>query len=144
MVFLVLLAFFSLPWFKSYWPIAPEKAGIIAAETPVDATQFMLEKGLKPQVFHDMVFGSYLMWSAQPEFKVFVDSRAELYPPQIWDDYFTISNAVYDWEDKLAFYGIKTLMLGRENQTRLIEAAVASPNWVLVYEDSAAQIFTHR
>jgi hypothetical protein len=141
---LALLAFFSLPWFKSYWPVAPEKAGIIAAETPVDATRFMLEQGLKPQVFNDMAFGSYLMWSAQPGFKVFIDSRAELYPPQIWDDYVTISNAVYDWEDKLASYGINTLMLGKENQTLLIEAADASPNWVLVYEDSAAHIFTHR
>ena len=141
---LALLAFISLPWFKSYWPVVPENTRIIAAETPVDATQFMLEQGLRPQVFHDMAFGSYLIWSAQPEFKVFVDSRVELYPPQIWDDYYNIGNALYDWEDKLAFYGIKTLMLEIENQSRLIEAAAASPNWALVYEDSAAVIFTHR
>jgi hypothetical protein len=141
---LVLLAVVSLPWFKRYWPVVPEKTGLIASETPVEATQFMLENELPMQVFHDMAFGSYLMWAAQPRFKVFVDSRVELYSPQIWDDYFTISNALYDWEARLLSYEVNTLMLEPENQAQLIAAARESPNWALVYEDHAAFVFTRQ
>lgn len=138
------LAFFSLPWFKPFWPVVEEKKGLIAAETPIQATQFMLDQQLPTQVFHDMTFGSYLMWAAQPHYAVFVDSRVELYPPQIWDDYFVLSNALYDWEARLESYGINTLMLHPENQARLIEAASASPRWVLRYQDQAAVIFSRR
>jgi hypothetical protein len=143
-VVLALLAFLSLPWFKSFWPVIPEKAGLVAAETPIQATQFMLDNDLPVNVFHDMAFGSYLMWAAQPEYKVFVDSRVELYPPNIWDDYLTIGNALYDWEDRLDAYNINTLMLGMDNQSRLIDAAESSQNWKLVYEDHAAYIFTRQ
>jgi hypothetical protein len=139
---LALLAALSLPWFKPYWPVVPDKAGLIAAETPVKATQILLDQNLNGQVFHDMAFGSYMMWAAHPEYKVFVDSRIELYPPQVWDDYFTISNALYNWQEKLASYEINSLMLEPENQSRLIEAVSASPDWKLVYQDQAALIFT--
>jgi hypothetical protein len=141
---LALLAVLSLPWFKPFWPVVPDKAGLITAETPIAATQFMLDQSLPGRVFHDMAFGSYLMWAAQPQFKVFVDSRVELYPPALWDDYFTIGNALYNWEEKLSFYGVNTLMLEPVNQARLVESAAASPAWDLVYQDSAAVIFTRR
>jgi hypothetical protein len=141
---LTLLAFLSLPWFKAYWPVVPGKAGLISAETPVAATQFMLDHQLPPQVFHDMAFGSYLIWNAQPDYKVFVDSRIELFPIEIWDDYLAISNGISGWEVKLDEYGVATLMLEPVKQTGLINAAAESPNWVEVYRDDQAVIFTRR
>ena len=141
LLFLVIL---SLPWFKQYWPVVPEKAGLISAETPIAATQFMLAEDLPGQVFHDMAFGSYLMWAAQPKYKVFVDSRVELYPMQVWDDYLAISTASSAWEDKLTFYGINTLMLEPQKQSGLVRAASVSLGWKEVYRDPQAVIFTRR
>jgi hypothetical protein len=141
---MLVMVILSLPWFKSYWPVYPEKKGLISPETPIKATQFMLDSHLPSNIFHEMAFGSYLIWNAQPDYKVFVDSRVELFPISIWDDYFTISNAKEDWEEKLKSYGINTLMLEPENQARLIEAAAQSPNWEMVYQDQAAVIFTRR
>ena len=141
---MVLLVIFSLPWFKPYWPVVPAKRGLIAAETPVKATQFMLEKHLSPEVFHDMAFGSFLIWNAQPMYKVFVDSRVELYPVEIWDDYLIIGNAVGDWQEKLSEYNINTLMLHPENQAGLIAAAEKSTNWEEVFKDEAAVVFSRR
>ena len=141
---LLTLAFMSLPWFKQYWPVVPEKAGLISTETPIKATQYMLDHKLPAQVFHDMAFGSYLMWAAQPKYKVFVDSRIELYPMNIWDDYLAISAGQCDWEAKLAEYGISTLLLEPEKQLGLIQAASTSPNWQEVYRDNQAIVFTRR
>lgn len=141
---LLLLAVLSLPWFKPFWPVVPEKAGLISAETPVTATQFMLDHHLPPEVFHDMAFGSYLMWNAQPDYKVFVDSRIELYPIEIWDDYLMISNGISGWEEKLDRYGVNTLMLEPVKQAGLIKAASASSEWIEVYRDNQAVLFTRR
>lgn len=143
-VMLTLIAFFSLPWFKHLYPFLPAKRGIISVETPIKATQYLLNNHLSPQVFHDMAFGSYLIWAAQPEYKVFVDSRIELYPEEIWDDYWEISTAQSVWQDLLDKYRVNTLMLEPVKQVSLIEKAKTSPNWILVYEDSSAVIFERR
>ena len=144
LVALVFLAFISLPCFKHLFPFVPAKKGLIAVETPIQATQFIIDNHLSPQVFHDMAFGSYLIWAAQPEYKVFVDSRIELYPEEIWDDYWSITTAQSNWQYLLDKYQVKTLMLEPEKQIALIEAARASADWIQMYEDTSAVIFERR
>jgi hypothetical protein len=131
----------SLPWFKSRLGFLGAKAGLLSAETPVAATEFLLQNELPGHLFHDMSFGSYLIWAAQPEYPVFVDSRIELYPAGIWQDYLEISAARGDWEASLAEYGVGALMLRPDSQGPLVEAASRSPMWQLVYEDNSTTVF---
>jgi hypothetical protein len=139
--FVLLGVVFSLPWFKGNLAFLGQKAGLLSFETPVEATRAMIREQLPTPVFHDMSFGSYLIWAAHPEYPVFVDPRIELYPTEIWQDYLAISAAVADWEDRLDKYGINTLLLSLENQGPLIEAARESSHWRLVYQAAPAVIF---
>lgn len=87
---LLVLAFLSLPWFKSFWPVTSEKAGLISG-TPAQALPFMRANNLPAPVFNDLGFGSYLMWAGQPEHNVFVDPRVEVPagdPGRLWDSNF--------------------------------------------------------
>lgn len=145
--FLVALAgmsFISLPWFKNLIPFVPAKRGLISIETPILATQFIIDHQLSPQVFHDMAFGSYLIWAAQPDYRVFVDSRIELYPETIWNDYWSITTAQYNWQELLNKYRVNTLMLEPVKQIGLVTAAKTSPAWELVYEDGSAIVFKRK
>jgi len=72
---------------------------------------------------------------------VFIDPRIELCPLAQWDDYFALSQARYDWEAILERYGVDTLLLHRELQEPLIEAATADPDWEYCYQDEQAMIF---
>jgi len=137
---LLLGAVFSLPWFKRLWPLAPEKAGLISAETPVTATEVLLRERPPGPLFHAMSFGSYLIWEAQPEYPVFVDPRIELYPAELWLDYIRISAAIPGWEEQLEGYGIRTLMLSPQEQAGLVQAAQASGQWREIYSDTACII----
>lgn len=139
---LVVLALVTLPWFKERLPLPPAKAGLISAETPVAATDFLLRERPPGPLFHFMPFGSYLIWAAQPEYPVFVDSRIELYPVEVWMDYLHISAAECGWEERLARYGVRTLMLSPQEQPALVAAARESPHWRPVYQDGTAVIFT--
>jgi hypothetical protein len=141
---LVFLGFISLPWFKQFFPFVPAKRGLISVETPIQATQYILDHHLSPQIFHDMAFGSYLIWAAQPTYKVFVDSRIELFPEEIWDDYWAISSVQSNWSGLLDKYQVNTLMLEPVKQAVLIEAVKEAPGWSLVYEDPAAVIFARK
>jgi hypothetical protein len=140
-IVLVIGAVISLPWFKNYLAFPRLKAGLISSETPVQATEYLLAEHLPGEIFHEMGFGSYLIWAAQPEYKVFVDPRIELYPPEIWRDYISISNALPGWETILDQYGVNTVMLNPEIQADMIDALRNSAEWKLVFEDLAAIIF---
>ncbi len=134
-------AFFSLPWFKGGMSFLGEKAGLLSSETPVEATRYLLREQLPNPLFHDMSFGSYLIWAAQPEYPVFVDPRIDLYPADVWRDYIGLSAARDDWEATLDEYGINTLMLSLDTQWLLVEAARESPHWRLIFADAHTVIF---
>ncbi len=131
-------ALMTLPWFKPYLHLPPPKAGLLSAETPVAATEFLLRERPPGPLFHAMPFGSYLVWATQPDYPVFVDSRIELYPVEVWLDYLTISAAGCGWEERLQRYGVRTLMLSLREQPALVTAIRASPRWRVVYEDEVA------
>jgi hypothetical protein len=138
---ILLMGFISLPWFKSYLPLPPAKAGLISTETPIKATQFLLEANPPGRLFNSISFGSYLIWAAYPQYQVFVDTRIELFPEKVWMDYLNVSNAVGAWETTLLDYGVNTLMLNTVEQAPLIQAVQASPDWQLLYSDSTAYIY---
>lgn len=136
-------AAFSLPWFKALWPLPPEKAGLIAAETPVAATEFLLRERPPGPLFHAMAFGSYLIWAA-PEYPTFVDGRIELFTAELWQDYLYISAGAPGWEERLEQYGVRTLMLNPQEQAGLVEAVRESGRWEELYSDRAATLFVLR
>ncbi|MGC9398895.1 MAG: hypothetical protein ACP5HM_07140 [Anaerolineae bacterium] len=142
---LLLAAALTLPWFKTALPLPPEKASVLSvAETPVAATAYLLEAQPPGPLFHDLGFGSYLIWATTPDYRVFVDTRIELYPYALWEDYIAITNAAEDWEARLADYGVQTLLLSRQTQAKLIEAAARSPRWEQRYADETAVIFVRQ
>jgi hypothetical protein len=139
---LIGMGFLSLPWFKSILPLPVAKAGLISAETPVQATEFLLDEKPPTNLFNAMSFGSYLIWAAYPEYQVFVDSRIELFSVKMWMDYLNISNANGNWQGLLDQYGVNTLMLSTAEQPLLIKAIDASLIWSLIYKDDTTHMYT--
>ena len=142
LVLLFVMVTISLPWFKDALPLPRAKAGLVSSETPVEATNFLLAESLPGELFHDMGFGSYLIWAAGTEIEVFADPRIELYPREIWWDYVALLNALPGWEELLSSYEIRTLMLIPGEHSALIDEVDNSSNWELVYEDESAIVFT--
>lgn len=134
------LAFLALPWLKPLWPLPPDKAGLVSAETPVAATRFLLNTPQPQPLFNFSDFGSYLIWEAYPAYRVFVDPRFELYSVQVWNDYLAIQAVQADWEARLQNYGVQTLMLSPVFQPELVQAVRQSSHWREVYADPVAVI----
>ena len=143
LVIIMLLAVLTLPWFKENLPLPAEKAGLISGETPIAAVEYIMEARPPGNVFHAMSFGSYLIWAAYPEYRVFVDGRIELFSEEIWQDYLTTSAAMGDWEGTLERYDVHTLLLSRDEQPELVNAVLDQPEWQLVFEDDAALVYVH-
>lgn len=141
-IFIMLVC--ALPWFKKFLPLPNLKAGIYSYETPIQATDYLLNQKLPGPLFHAMSFGSYLIWSAHPDYRVFVDPRIELYDSKLWSQYLVVTNGGHGWEEVLDEYGIQTIMAAPGEQSRLIAGLKNSQSWRRVYMDQAAVIFTRQ
>lgn len=134
-----ILVLLSLPWLRPWAPRPQLRRSYLSPATPVEAVAFLCDLPQPGHVFHTEVYGSYMIWAC-PDVPVFVDTRIELYPEAQWMDYLALSRARYDWQAILDQYGIDTLLLHRDRQKALIDAATAAPGWQRRYEDDEAVI----
>lgn len=141
---LVLCSLLTTPWLKGYLPLSPRLQSLIDNTTPIAAVESLKSAGSSGKVFNDLTFGSYLIWAATPDYKVFIDPRLELYTIELVNDYFAIGGAEPGWDDKLTKYGADVLLLHPEMQAALIRAAAASPAWERMYADESAVVFVKR
>jgi hypothetical protein len=117
------------------------------AETIADPSQprlaaAYLEEGERAgQIFNYLDWGGYLAYRLAPAGRIFVDGRFGIYPPSVYRDYFGISRAQPGWQDRLAAYGIDTLVLHRGAQRELARAVDADSAWHLAYCDTAAAVY---
>ncbi|WP_129631537.1 hypothetical protein [Candidatus Oscillochloris fontis] len=139
-----LMVVMSLPWFKPYLGLPPAVGAVISPETPVAAVAFLAQEPERPaRLFHDMSYGSYLIW-ALPKQRVWADPRIELYPLEQWIDYQFFGSGA-NMEELLARYQIDAMLLSNKNQSTLIEYAQAHPEvWEQRYADDEATYFVRR
>jgi hypothetical protein len=120
----------------------PDYRSLITRDTPVEAVKFLIDQRPEGRIFNDMAFGSYLIWAAHPLYQVFSDPRIELFSQEIWDDYKIISTAGLGWDDKLADYDIRTLIVNPDEQGALISRVGDSKKWRLLYQDDTAVVYS--
>jgi hypothetical protein len=146
----MLLGIFALmlglvnPWVRPAIPLLVARYPLLSEDTPVAATEFLCHR-VPPGThgFQHFAFSSYLI-DRCPALPVMVDTRIELYPTALWDEYFDIHHGRYNWTDLAARYDIGYLMLHLKEQPYAIAAATAHPDWREVYRDDRAVIFVAR
>jgi hypothetical protein len=139
-VVLAVMAFFTiamLPWVRPYVPPPFSRSYVVEDFNPEEAARRLCALGPTARPFADINFASYLEWAC-PAVPTFMDTRFELYPAAMWQDYIRITNGLYDWEERLTSYGINILFVQKKWEFELIAAARASGRWETLYEDAYA------
>lgn len=139
---LVLLGLTALPGVRAHNPLLPaERRAAIGTEEPVAVAEWLLRSGPPGRLFNAQGWGGYLDWALWPRYRVFVDGRVEIHPPEVWLDYLRISSGHATWEELLARYGLDLLVLSVAEQPELVPLVDTSPNWRLLYADATARIY---
>ncbi len=132
----------TLPWWKGDLGLPPSVGALLSEETPVAATAQLAQLPAPQRLFHELGFGSYLIW-ARPTQPVFVDPRIELYPLQQWHDYIALGQG--QQVDALAArYGFDGWLVSPITQPQLVAALSVNPRWELVIQTPAALYFAPR
>ncbi len=109
-----------------------------AEQRLVDETAAVTDPGAN--VWVSQVWGSWFEF-ALPQDKVFVDSRIEIYPESVWNEYLNASNARPGWQAILNRYEVDAVVLSREQSGWLLSAIRVDPGWTKVYEGANGAVF---
>jgi len=141
---LALLVIATLPWLRPYLPLPADRRWYIARrETPVEAADVLCALDKDARVYNHLAYGSYLIWAC-PSVPVFIDTRIELYPKEMWRDYVWVANAISGWDDVLRRYGVTTILAHKGDMQTLVADLQASSQWQSVYDDDFTAIFRRR
>jgi hypothetical protein len=137
---LVLAVFALLPVWRSMEPGLGAPVGVVGTAPPgiTAALRNLVMPG--DRLFAPQPWGSWFEF-ALPETLVFIDSRIELFPTAVWDDYDAIIDGHIDWQARLDHWEVSVVVGVAGGPTPLPDRLVADPGWHQVYADDDGRIF---
>jgi hypothetical protein len=111
---------------------------------PADLAVYLREHPISGQVFNTMEVGDYLLWAGPRDLKLFMTSRVELAPREVWKTYFATINGSTEWKDHLDRYGVNAIILDKLDRKSLINEIKEDGNWKRDYEDNVAVVYLRK
>jgi hypothetical protein len=130
-----------LPLWRAQDPGLRAPAGVVGNAPPgiTAALRDLVRPG--DRLFAPQPWGSWFEF-AVPDASVFIDSRIELFPADVWDDYDAITNGSPAWRAKLAAWDVTVVVASdRLGSTPLGDRLSSDPDWRLVYSDIDGRVF---
>ena len=106
---------------------------------PVAAVEFLQREHLQGNMFNNDEFGDYVIYSAYPQYKVFIDGRGDMYGSENFKEYFEVVSFAPSMEAILRKYDINWIFFNSDSV--LSRYLVQHRDWRLIYSDSVASIF---
>jgi hypothetical protein len=109
-------------------------------EFPYGASQFLSQHSLGQPIFNSYNWGGYLIWNNYPNYRVFIDGRADVYGDRFLQDFgdsYYLTNA---WRKPLRDWNIQTVIV--PPSAPLAAALGLDAAWNRVYADSNAVVYT--
>jgi len=123
--------------------VSRQQADMEAKELPAAAASFIATQHPPAPMLNHYNWGGYFIWRLYPEYRVYIDGRADLYGDAFMDDLATIYYLRGDsWRTPLDRWGIRTVVLPPD--APLITALEALPDWKTIYADKRAVVLTRK
>jgi hypothetical protein len=138
-VALVVVGIILLPVWRPIDPGLRAPAGVVGNAPP--GVTAALRDVARPgdRLFNPQPWGSWFEF-ALPDMPVAIDSRIEVFPPQVWDDYGAVTGGTVGWETILNRWGV-TIIVAPADDEAYIERLRAA-GWHEAYADGDAIVFT--
>ena len=137
--FMLIVAPLGLAVFQ-FWRFVTRQETYVSARIPKAAVDFIQTQHLPGPIYNRYGWGGYLIFRLYPEYRVYVDGRADVYG----DDFLFEMVNTYDgrsgWREPLERYGVRTALISPD--VPLASLLRMDPGWLKVYEDKQAVIFT--
>jgi hypothetical protein len=86
-------------------------------------------------------WGGYLIYQLYPDYRVYIDGRADVYGDAFFAEAMRVYDGAGDWTSSLDRYGIKTVLISPDAPLANLLRNDRG-KWTVVYEDNQAIIFS--
>ena len=121
------------------WHFATHQRNYTTLRNPVAAVEFLKSQRLPGPIYNRYGWGGYLIYQLYPEYRVYIDGRADVYG----DAFFTETMHTYDglgnWRAPLDKYGVQTILIDTDGA--LSSLLRNDDEWSEIYQDDQAVIF---
>jgi len=131
----ILIAVFALVKWVS---LARSQDAREAEQYPQRAVAFLQASPQPQRVFVYYDWGGYAIWKLYPEYRVFVDGRADLYGDNLLRQFKTALQLRTGWRDVLDSWTVETVLV--PPSCALAQALLLDPGWHAAFSDSKAVI----
>ncbi len=107
-----------------------------AEQFPKRAVSSLLAGNYPQRIFVYYDWGGYAIWKLYPEYRVFVDGRADLYGDDLLGQFKTAVRLQTGWRDVLDRWQIDTVLV--PPSSALAQALLVDPNWHAAFSDPKA------
>ena len=83
-------------------------------------------------------WGGYLVWKLYPDYRVYIDGRADVYGDDFMSQFASAYYVTNDWKKPLRQWSIWTVVLPPDSP--LVTALRSSPEWKQIYTDAQAAV----
>jgi hypothetical protein len=112
----------------------------VSLRNPVAAVDFIQQQHLPGPIYNRYGWGGYLIYRLYPEYRVYVDGRADVYGDEFLFEMVNTYDGRQGWRDPLDRYGVRTVLISPD--VPLASLLRGDSDWQKAYEDNQAVIFT--
>lgn len=121
------------------WHFAAHQRLYEAIRNPVAAVDFLKSQHLPGPIYNRYGWGGYLIYRLYPEYRVYIDGRADVYGDQFFAEAMNMYDGIGDWREPLDRYAVRTIIVSPD--VPLSSLLTRDPAWTKVYEDAQAVVF---
>jgi hypothetical protein len=123
-----------LPWWRS--PTTQQLVG----ETPPGIAQAVGELPAGARVFAHQPWGSWLELT-DPNQLYLVDSRIEIIPKDVWEDYDQVAFSRAAWHEALEKWDVQAIVAKKKDWDPILPFLRDDPDWKIAHEDDDGVVF---
>ena len=114
-----------------------------AKNFPAAAVSFIQAHHPPGPMLNHYNWGGYFIWKLYPDYRVYIDGRADLYGDAFMNDFAAVYYLKGDaWQSTFARWGIQTVVLPPD--APLVTALRALPSWEIIYCGQQAVVLTRK
>ncbi len=122
------------------WHFTSHQRYYESIRNPVAAVEFVKSHHLPGPIYNRYGWGGYLIYQLYPEYRVYIDGRADVYGDAFFTEAMQVYDGVENWKEPLDRYGVQTVII--DPNVALSTLLRSDNEWSKVYEDSQAVIFS--
>lgn len=106
---------------------------------PAGAVAYLKEHRPVGNLFNTYGWGGYLVYTLYPDYRVFIDGRADVYGDELMEEYGRVVGLKPDWRAVLDKHAVASVLIEKDSPLAVLLAS--QTDWQKVYEGEVEQVF---